>query len=172
MKKYTQFITYNALLLALCVVFQTLKGISVYLTGSAVNAILIVATVFVGLPAGLIISIVAPLIAYLVGATPIINLIIAMLPTIMLGNSIICIVTYLFKDKVLALGLVIGSVFKALFLWLTVWYFVLPTFGGSLKPPVIQNAKNTFSLTQLITALIGSFVAYNVLKRLQALKKK
>ncbi len=159
-------LAYTALLLAVCVTFQLLKSFSVYITGPAVNAVLIIAATAVGLPSGLFIACVAPLIAYLVGATPIINMIPVMLPVIMVGNALIAVFAYLFKEKNLIAGLLAGSVAKAGFLWLTVWYVVLPLFGANVPEKVQLAAKNTFSITQLITALIGSAIAYIIYKRL------
>jgi hypothetical protein len=71
----TKQLTATALLLALCIVFQCMKGLSVYLTGSAVNCILVIATLYCGLFSGTCIAILTPVVAYFIGATPIINMI-------------------------------------------------------------------------------------------------
>ena len=93
----TRKIVLTGLLLAICIAFQVLKSLSVYITGPAVNAILLLATLYVGLPSGIFIAICAPLIAYLVGATPIINLLPIMLPIIMVGNALITIPVHFLK---------------------------------------------------------------------------
>lgn len=159
-------LTTTALLLAVCVVFQLLKGFSVYLTGSAVNAVLLMAGLIVGPSAGISIAIIAPIVAYLVGATPIINMIPMMLPVIMLGNIIIVSMACLWKKMNLKLGLLLGSVLKAAFLWVSVWWIILPLFAQNVPEKIVLAAKSSFSLTQLITALIGSAMAFLVVSRL------
>ena len=77
----TKMIARTGILLAICIVFQLLKGISVYITGPAVNAVIVIAVLSTGLVSGLIISVIAPLVAFLVGATPILQLIPLMLPS-------------------------------------------------------------------------------------------
>lgn len=161
----TKQLTTTALLLALCIVFQSLKGLSVYLTGSAVNCILIIATLYCGIFSGTFIALVTPVVAYFMGATPIMNAIPLMMPVIMIGNELIVLSVWLFRKKLLEIGLLIGCVTKALFLWLAVWYAILPVFGGNLPQPMVATIKTTFSLTQLITACIGSVIAWVVYKK-------
>lgn len=171
MKLTTKKLVQTALLLALCIVFQCLKGFSVFITGSLVNAVLVIATLSTGLYSGLIIAVIAPVAAFFLGATPVLNLIPWMIPVIMAGNSILVLFTWLFKDHHLIPGLLAGSVCKAVFLWLTVWYVILPLFGNNIpearRAVMIPAVKTTFSVTQLITALIGSTIAFAVWKPLQ-----
>ena len=124
----TKKLVQTGILLALCLVFQLLKGISVYITGPMVNAILILASLSCGWYSGVLIAVVAPLTAMLIGATPIVNAVPAMLPVIMIGNALIAVSAWLFRNRMLPLGLAIGSCLKAGFLWLSVWYVVLPFF--------------------------------------------
>lgn len=126
----TKQITTTALLLALCIVFQCMKGLSVYLTGSAVNCILVIATLYCSLFSGTCIAILTPVVAYFIGATPIINMIPLMMFVIMIGNELIVLCVWLFRKKRLAIGMLLGSATKALFLWATVWFVVLPIFGA------------------------------------------
>lgn len=171
MKITTRQLVQTALLLALCIVFQCLKGLSVYITGPAVNAVLILATLSVGLYSGLLIAVTAPIVAFFLGATPIMNLIPWMIPVIMVGNAIIVLAVWLLKNKSLIAGLLTGSVCKAAFLWLTVWYLILPLFQGNIpeakRTVMVATVKTTFSVTQLITALIGSAIAFAIWKPLQ-----
>ena len=163
----TKKIVQTGILLALCLVFQLLKGISVYITGPRVNAILILASLSCGWYSGVLIAVVAPLTAMLIGATPIVNAVPAMLPVIMIGNALIAVSAWLFRNRMLPLGLAIGSCLKAGFLWLTVWYVVLPVFGSGVPEKMQMAAKATFSVTQLITAAIGSVIAWLVWTRLK-----
>ncbi len=170
MKISTRPLVQTALLLALCIVFQCLKSISVYITGPAVNAVLIIATLSVGLYSGLLIAATAPVVAFFLGATPVMNLIPWMIPIIIVGNSILVLAVWLFKQKNLMEGLLTGSVCKAAFLWLTVWYVILPFFQTNIpeakRAIMIPTIKTTFSVTQLITALIGSVLAFLIWKPL------
>lgn len=161
----TKQLTTTALLLALCIVFQSLKGLSVYLTGSAVNCILIIATLYCGILSGTFIALVTPIVAYFIGATPIVNLVPLMMPVIMIGNELLVLASWSFRKKLLPLGLVIGCILKAVFLWLTVWYAILPFFGTHLKQPMVEVVKVNFSLTQFITAYIGSILAFIIYKK-------
>ena len=156
----TKQLTTTALLLALCIVFQCMKGLSVYLTGSAVNCILVIATLYCGLFSGTCIAILTPVVAYFIGATPIMNMIPLMMLVIMLGNELIVLCVWLFHKKKLVIGMLLGCVTKALFLWATVWFVMLPVFGTKLPAPMVAAVKTTFSITQFVTACIGSAIAW------------
>lgn len=167
-KKFsTKQLTLTAVLLALCIAFQCFKSVSVYITGPAVNAILVMATLVCGLYGGLSIAVISPVVAYFLGATPIINMIPLMILVIMVGNAILVVFTHVMKKKLVA-GLLCGSVCKALFLWLVVWYVMLPVFGANIPEAAQATMRVTFSVTQLITALIGSAVAYVIYWRIGA----
>lgn len=161
----TKQITTTALLLALCIVFQSMKGLSVYLTGSAVNCILVIATLYGGLFSGTCIAVLAPIVAYFIGATPIINMIPLMMPVIMLGNQLIVLGIWMFYRKRLEVGMLFGSIAKALFLWVAVWFVVLPVWGTNLPKPMVVTVKTTFSVTQFVTACIGSLIAWVIYKK-------
>lgn len=171
MKITTRQLVQTALLLTLCIVFQCFKSLSVFITGSAVNAVLIIATLSVGLYSGLLIAVIAPIVAFFLGATPVMNFIPWMIPVIMVGNSIIVLAVHLLHKKSLIAGLFTGSVLKAAFLWLTVWYIILPLFGNNIpeakRAAMTASIRTTFSITQLITALIGSALAFAIWKPLQ-----
>ncbi len=171
MKITTKQLAQTALLLALCIAFQTLKSISVYITGPLVNAILILATLAIGPLGGLLIALFSPVAAFFLGATPVMNLIPAMMPVVMAGNSILVLAVWLLGKKNLVAGLLSGSVCKAGFLWLTVWYAILPLFSQNIpeakRPAMVAVVRVQFSVTQLITALLGSFIAWLVWLRLK-----
>lgn len=78
-----------ALLLALCIASQFLKNTSVYITGSIVNTILILATLSCGFLGGAAISIVTPLTAWWITGSPLISAMPLLLPCIMLGNVLL-----------------------------------------------------------------------------------
>lgn len=175
MKKFTtkQWMQ-TALLLAICIGSQFFKNLSPYITGPIVNTVLIIATLAVGLYSGLIISVIAPVTAFFITGSPIMAAIPLMFPLIIFGNIILVWCTDYFQNKKtfkyrLPAGLITGSVLKALFLGVTVVLIVLPIFGADVAtklpkpemlPKVLATAKITFSVTQLITALTGSLIAY------------
>ena len=61
-----------------------------------------------------------------------------------------------------------------MFLWLVVVRAVLPAAGEAAKLPekALSVARTTFSVTQLITALLGSLLAFLIWLPLQKLLKK
>ncbi|WP_352401009.1 ECF transporter S component [Anaerotignum sp.] len=157
----------TALLLSMCIVFQSMKGISVYLTGSAVNALLVMATLSVGMSSGIFIAVITPLIAYLMGHTPVMQMIPLMVIVVMVGNLALVLLAGKGRKGNLPLWLAAGAVLKAVVLWLLVWYAVLPFFGGAVPEKMVAVIKTTFSLTQLITAAIGCVIAYVIHSRVQ-----
>lgn len=156
----TKHLILTALLLAMCIVFQSMKGISVYLTGSGVNALLVMATLAVGTTSGIFIAVITPIIAYLMGHTPFMQMIPLMVIVIMLGNLTLVLLASKGREGKLISWLALGSILKAVVLWLLVWYAVLPYFGGDIPEKMIMVVKTTFSVTQFITAAIGCMIAF------------
>ena len=173
MKLTAKQITATAFLLAICIVSQYFKNMSVYVTGPIVNTTIILATLACGPISGIILSVIAPITAFFFTGSPIMAAIPLMFPVIMVGNCILVFSVHLLKNKFgkkagLPVSLLTGSVLKSLFMGLTVILVVLPLFGDSIAtklpkpemlPAVLATAKVTFSLTQLITALLGSLLA-------------
>lgn len=182
MQKFTtKQLVQTALLLAICIGSQFFKTLSPYITGPIVNTVLIIATLAVGLYSGILISVIAPVTAFFITGSPIMAAIPAMFPLIMISNIILVWFTYYFQTKAsfqlrLPVGLLLGSVLKAGFLGVTVVLIVLPAFGQNVAarlpkpemlPKVLGAAKITFSVTQLVTALTGSLIAYLIWLPLQ-----
>ena len=165
MKLTTNQIAQTGLLLALCIASQFFKNMSVYITGPIVNTIIIIAVLAVGLFSGLIISIIAPITAYLITASPIITAIPAVMPMIMIGNCILAVFVWLFQKKIcftgsIPIGMIVGSIVKSLFMALAIVNVLFSLFGSALNEKQLAMGKITFSTTQLITALIGCVMAY------------
>ncbi|MFI3173775.1 MAG: ECF transporter S component [Bacillota bacterium] len=171
----TKDITLTAVLLGLCIVFQMMKGLSPYITGTAVNAMLVLGVLTVGWFGGVALAFFTPIVAYLLGLTPIVQMIPVMVLVIAFGNFALVLFAMIAKQKqprnLLPMGLVVGSVVKALVLWVLVWFLVLPTFGAELPEAVVLGAKVSFSWMQLVTALLGSGVGYFVHLRTRAVLK-
>jgi len=186
MKKITtKQITTTALLLAICILSQYFKNLSVYITGPIVNTTLILAVLGAGLYSGILLSIIAPITAFFFTGSPIMAAIPLMFPAVMLGNLVIVFFTYYFQKKMsfknhLAIGLLLGSIAKAIVMGIVIVGILLPAFGENIAahlpkpealPMVLATAKVTFSVTQLTTALMGSVLAYVIWLPLQKVLK-
>lgn len=174
MKLTTKGLVQTALLLAICIASQYFKNLSAYITGPIVNTTIIIAVLAVGLWSGILISVIAPVTAFFFTGSPIMAAIPLMFPVVMAGNAILAVCVWYFQEKRsfslrLPAGLIVGSVLKAVFMGIVVVLIILPVFGGNIAsklpkpealPKVLATARTTFSITQLITALIGSVLAY------------
>ncbi len=171
MKKITvKQITITAALLAICILSQYFKTLSVYITGPIVNACILLATLAAGLGSGIIISIIAPITAFFFTASPLMASMPLLFPAIMLGNITICCFVWFFNEKFkfklrLETGLILGSVAKATVMGVLIVLVIFPVFGDNLTDKlgdatkaaaVLKGARLTFSFTQLTTSLIGS----------------
>lgn len=186
MKLSTRQLVQTALLLAICIVSQLFKNLSVYITGPIVNATIIISVLAVGLWSGLLVSLIAPITAFFISGSPIMASIPLMFPAVILGNAILSVCVWYFQHKAhfkgkLAASLIAGSVLKAVFMGITIVLVILPTFGSNIAsrlpkpealPAVLNTAKVTFSITQLITALTGSLLAYLIWLPLQKYLQK
>lgn len=160
----TKQIATGGVLLALMIVAQLFKDLSVYITGPIVNAVLIIATLSLGPVVGIILSIISPLTAFLITASPIMKMVPLIIPAIMCGNIILCMFVYFLAKHIkkpvgLPAGLITGSVFKAMFMGGVISNCLL-VYMAKLPEEKLKAAQATFSVTQLITALIGSVLAY------------
>ena len=168
MNKKIRWITETAVMLALLVSLQALtKPMGQLVTGSCVNAVLAVSALVGGLGCGLMVALISPVLAFLLGIAPQILTV----PAIMVGNSVFVILLSLLADKS---G---KQLLKQLIAWLTaaiakfaslyaivVWLIcgVLSESllaSGMMKAPMLKALPATFSWPQLFTALIGGGVA-------------
>ena len=180
MNKNVKWVTKTAILLALTLVFQSLRMIipqvmipglgqlDQYIIGSLVNATLIVATLSTGISSGIVIGVATPVIALLQGeiAFPL------LVPAVALGNiAIVVIIGFLFdKNKIMAL--IAGAVGKFIVLYTTINLIVLPLLiptlpadkGATVK--VMMSFK--FGYPQLITAAIGGLIVYLIYPSLKS----
>lgn len=177
MKKLsTHQIVTAGLLLTLIIVSQFFKNLSVFITGPIVNTILIIATLSCGPAVGIILSIISPITSFFITQSPIISAIPLIIPAIIAGNIILCLGAHFGEERIknflgLMIGLVTGSLLKALFMGAVISNFLLVVFNTSLPPKAIAVAKNTFSVTQLLTSMIGSAFAFAIWKSIKAFVK-
>ena len=161
MKITTKKIAMTAVLLALAIASQFLKNLSVYVTGSIINLILIIAVLYVGVGCASIIAIVTPITSFLITGSPIMAAMPLVMPAVMLGNEVLVLVVGLLKKMPLAVKVVLAAVVKAAVMGVLISLIIIPVFGpdSGLPEKALAAAKLTFSLTQLIAALIGGILA-------------
>ena len=66
MKIKTKQITVTAIMLAICLVSQFFKNLSVYITGPIINAALILTVLYAGMACGIILSIITPVTSFFI----------------------------------------------------------------------------------------------------------
>lgn len=147
--KRLQFIVRTSLLLALTFAIQYFK-LPTLITGSAVNAMLILSTLTVGWLGGVAIGALTPWMAFMVGIvkfTP-------MVPFIMAANTTLVLVFALLQrlNKVVAVAGAAAAKYGAFVF--AIYY--LGQVAGVKLPPAI---KVSFGISQLTTALIGGVIA-------------
>lgn len=158
-------IAQTAILLAICVVSQFFKNLSVFITGPIINLCIIICVLLVGLRWGALICIISPITSFIITGSPIMAAIPAIIPAVIVGNIVmaggVALGVKMIKGKFgLPLSLVIGSILKAIFMGIVISLILVPLClpeAMHKQMPVIQS---TFSVVQLITALIGSVLAY------------
>ncbi|ADL07046.1 ECF transporter S component [Thermosediminibacter oceani] len=155
MKYDTKFLTRTALLLAVTLMLQYLK-MPQLITGSLVNAMLLIAAGTVGVFSGITIGLLTPLIALLVGILKFPP----MVPFIMAGNALY--VWLYSSQKNAVIGVLLAAVAKYAWLSISVIY-ILKWFGVRVPPPVVQ----AFTLPQLFTALLGGAIGVTLIFLLQ-----
>lgn len=166
----TKQIAITAILLAICLVSQIFKSLSVFITGPVINACLLLTASLVNLPCAIALSVITPITAYFIAASPVMMIVPGIIPFIMLGNVVLVVSTHFILQKDLdtmnldginslkiIIKAVLCSLLKAVFMGLTISLWLLPTFVPEQSPlrqkmPVFQY---TFSVVQFITALIG-----------------
>ena len=167
MNKKIRWITETAIMLALLVTLQALtKGFGQLVTGSCVNAILAVAVLVGGLWSGVVIALVSPVLAFLLGIAPQILTV----PAIMAGNTVYVVLLYVIVGKdnslvrrIAAWLVAAGAKFAVLYAIVVkiICGVLAPSLmaAGTLKEPMLKALPATFSWPQLFTALIGGGIA-------------
>lgn len=121
MKIKTKQITVTAIMLAICLVSQFFKNLSVYITGPIINAALILTVLYAGMACGIILSIITPVTSFFITGSPVMAAIPAMFPCIMIGNIILVVCVGLLRKKCgraagFPVSIAIGAILKALFM--------------------------------------------------------
>ena len=161
-----RFIARTAVLVAVALVFQSLRylfpdpsGIAItYLIGTLVNLTLCVACGVSGIWSGLVVAVIAPIVAFAQGHAQV-----PMLPGIILGNSALVLLCAPLFHKKNALGFVsagAGVLAKYALIALNMTFMLMGLKGAGFVPA----ASTAFmqQIVQLITAAIGIAVALPV----------
>lgn len=128
------------------------------ITGPIVNATLFVSTLLLGAEAGIIVGLIPSVIALSAGLLP--SILAPMIPFIMIGNTILILIFDAFKNKNYWLAIVTSSFLKFIFLYATSSVVV----NLLLKKDVVQQVAMMMSWPQLVTAIGGGILAYLFLK--------
>lgn len=168
-------ISLMSMFLGICIISMFFKNTNIYISGTIVNIALILTTLFCGMRYAIVFSIVAPILSLIITGSPIIIAVPLIIPMIMIGNAILCLVVSLFnKEQILILKvfknanlrlfiyMVVGSILKSAFMGASIAYVILPIFLPVKLQGMMVVAQTTFSLVQLITSLTASiFIAIN-----------
>lgn len=159
-------VTRTGVLVALLITLQWITaGTSAfagqYITGSCVNAVLAVSALVGGLWSGVVVALLSPFCAFLLGIGP---KLIQIVPAIALGNLVFVVALHQLIGKgkapvMQAVGLILSATAKFLTLYLAVVKLIIPIMGDGLKAPQIQTFTAMFSWPQMVTALIGGTLA-------------
>lgn len=134
-----------------------------FVTGSIVNATLLIAVSLLGMRNGLLIGLIPSSIALATGLLP--PVLAPMIPFIIVGNAILVVTFGYLRNKNYWLGLVSGSVLKFAFLFGT----------SSIVINLLINQKMAASVAmmmswpQLVTAIVGGLLAYSFLRGIKKL---
>ena len=180
----TKEIAITGILLAICIISQFFKNLSIFITGPIINTCIVLVVLLVNLPCGLLLSVVTPITAYIIAASPAMSAVPLLIPFIMLGNCVLAVaVHFLLKKNITGTGkklfnlknviiALVCALAKGVFMGLTISLWLLPTFIPAESPlrnkmPVFQT---TFSINQFLTASIGFVYAFIILAALKGRK--
>lgn len=164
-------ITRTAVFIGLLVILQvsTAPLGNIFITGAAVNLLLVVSVMTCGLSSGIAVSLLSPILAKLLGIGPLWSLI----PFIILGNLTLSIVWYFIAGKTKAnriityiIAIAAAAITKFMVLYLGIVKLAVPFLLG-LPEKQAAVISGMFSLPQLATALIGGAIAAMILPILQ-----
>lgn len=166
MKQKTIRLAETAAMIAILIALQAVtKPLGQLVTGTAVNAVLGIATLTVGVGSGAVVALLSPVAAFLLGIAPQILTV----PAIMAGNLVFVCLLGLGRKKpgILPAALRCGcaAIGKFAVLHILVAQVICRLMAaqllesGMLKPPMLQALPATFTWPQLITALLGGGIA-------------
>ena len=175
-----KWITRTGILTALLIALQwATAGTQVfagqYITGSCVNCILAVSVLFGGLWSGVMVAVLSPFCAFLLGVGP---KLIQIVPCIAVGNTVLVLCLHFLlgcksRPACWQIGsVVISAAAKFAVLYTAVVLVVLPVMGDALVAKQVQTFTAMFSWPQMVTALLGGAAALLMLPVLKKATKQ
>jgi len=128
------------------------------ITGPIVNATLFVSTILLGSQTGIVIGLIPSVVALSAGLLP--SILAPMIPFIMIGNTILILTFDALKNKNYWLRVTISSFLKFIFLYTTSSVVI----NLLLKKDIAQQVVIMMSWPQLVTAIAGGVLAFLFLK--------
>jgi hypothetical protein len=163
-------LTRTAVLLAVVVVVQ-MVGRSLpnsnFIVGPIVNMCLLIATMTAGVGGGITIAVLSPFTSLINNNAPAAAALLPFAPIIAVANVIFILVFYFMYNKNKYIGWVSAAVLKFGFLFLSIRVFM----NIFEFPKFSEKLITIFSVPQLITALIGGFVALPIILAVKKVTK-
>ncbi len=159
-------ITRTAVLLAVVVAVQMVGRIlpfNNFIVGPMVNLCILVAAMTAGIGGGVAIAVLSPFTSLINNHAPLAAALLLYAPVISVANLILVLVFYFLYNKNKYAGVILGSILKFGFLYGSINLF-LNIFEF---PKFAQRLLGMFSWPQLVTALIGGFIAIPVIARIR-----
>ena len=162
MKKSTYKVALSAILLAIVIILQLIKNVSAFISGPAINTVLVIATLELGLGFGIGFSIIVPIMSILFSPASPMTMIATQtfgisIPIIIIGNVLFILLAWLGGEKDLKqfiIFLIIGAVLKWLFMWGAGDLILLRMFAEKLGKLAAVITK-VFSTLQLYSGLLS-----------------
>ncbi|SCJ73829.1 Uncharacterised protein [uncultured Clostridium sp.] len=163
-RKKIQWVTRTALLLALALLFQSLRlifpgipaGVNQFLVGTLVNLCLLLAAMLAGAWSGVAISVITPIVAFMQGGAPFIW----MVPLIAAGNAALVLGAVFLGRKAAWVGMALGALAKFVILYWGIVAIGIPLFGVQDQAAALLSFS--FSWPQLVTAALGGALALGI----------
>lgn len=162
-KSNTQKLVRASLLLSIAIVFQiigrNIPEINQFFVGPGINCILILTVLLTDRWLGIVVGILTPLLALLVGQLA--TALVPFIPFIMIGNILFVYIFSLFKKGEIlkrGIGIIIGAITKYAFLTLAATKLI-NIFNLNFPDKVAKVLVISMGIPQLITALVGGTFA-------------
>lgn len=155
----TRTITQLGLLLAIALGIQSLH-LPTFITGPAINAVLIAAVAFPGVLGSFFLGCVTPLAAFLLGIVHPVTA--PLVPVIMAANATLGLTFYLLRKRNDYLAVFGAAVAKYLVFYISINYLI-QILGMKIPAPVLI----AFQLPQLFTAIVGGIFGLAIIKALE-----
>ncbi len=152
----TRTVTQLGLLLAIALAIQSFH-LPTFVTGPAINAVLIIAVAFTGVSGSILIGSITPLAALAMGIVQPVT--VPLVPVIMAANATLGIVFHLLRKRNNYLAVTVAALAKYLAFYIGI-NFIIVFVNIKIPAPVLA----VFQLPQLFTALVGGFLGVEVTK--------